>query len=242
VVVRGTSSLVLGHRSSRRLMRTIADGVDAAVPRVTKVWGTGWSRKVVVLVPSSQDELESLVGGSGDYDRIAAVATAELTGSHAVGDRILVNPPNFAKLGSLGRRVVLTHEVTHVATRDATAPGTPTWLVEGFADYVGYVGVQLPYRVSAQELRAEVRRGRLPKQLPADSDFAGSNADLAQVYEQAWLAATLLGRLYGEQALVRFYKEVGGGRTTEAAIRALLGTDTAAFTRAWRRDLTRRLG
>jgi hypothetical protein len=241
VVVRGTSTLVLGHRGSRRLMRTIADGIDAAVPRVTKVWGTGWARKVVVLVPSSQDELEGLVGGSGDYSRIAALATAELTGTHAVGDRILVNPPNFAKLGSLGRRVVLTHEVTHVATRSATAPGTPTWLVEGFADYVGYVGVQLPYRVSAQELRAEVRRGRLPKQLPADSDFAGSNADLAQVYEQAWLAATLLGRTYGEQALVRFYKEVGGGRTTDAAFRALLGTDTAAFTRAWRRDLQLRL-
>ena len=241
VVVRGTSSLVLGHRSSRGLMRTIAAGIDAAVPRVTKVWGSDWARKVVVLVPASQDELEALVGGS-DYDRIAAVATAELTGTRAVGDRILVNPPNFAKLGSLGRRVVLTHEVTHVATRAATAPGTPTWLVEGFADSVGYVGVQLPYRVSAQELRAQVRRGRVPKQLPTDSDFAGSNTDLAQVYEQAWLAATLLGRTYGEEALVRFYKEVGGGRTTDAAFRALLGTDTAAFTRAWRRDLTQRLG
>jgi hypothetical protein len=237
VVVRGKASLVLGHRGSRRLMGTIADGIDAAGPRVTKVWGTGWSRKVVVLVPSTQDELESLVGGDGDFSRIAAVATAELTGSHAVGDRILVNPPNFAKLGSLGRRVVLTHEVTHVATRTATAPGTPTWLVEGFADYVGYVGVDLPYRVTAQELRAQVRRGRVPTTLPADSDFAGSNPDLAQVYEQAWLATTLLARTYGQDGLLRFYKRVGAGATTDAAFRALFGTDTAAFNRAWRRDL-----
>ena len=242
VVVRGRSSLVLGHPDSRRLLRTIADGVDAAVPRVTSVWGTGWTQKAVVLVPSSQDELGRLIGGDSDFSRIAAVATAELAGSRAVGDRIVVNPPNFAKLGSLGRRVVLTHEVTHIATRTATAAGTPTWLVEGFADYVGYVGIDLPYRVSAQELRTQVRRGRLPAALPGNDDFAGTNPQLAQVYEQAWLAVTLLARRHGRADLVRFYRAVGSGRTTDAALQSLFHTDVEAFTQAWRLDLQARLG
>ena len=242
VVVRGRSSLVLGHPSSRRTLQTIADAVDSAVPRVTSVWGTHWAQKAVVLVPSSTAELEQLVGSDGDYSRIAAVATAELAGSRAVGDRIIVNPRNFTKLGSLGRRVVLTHEVTHIATRAQTAVGTPTWLVEGFADYVGYVGIDLPYRVSAQELRGQVRRGRVPAHLPSDADFAGSNPKLAQVYEQAWLAVTLLARQHGRDGLLRFYRSVGSGRTPDAALQSLFGTDLETFTRAWRRDLEERLG
>ncbi|MCU1672444.1 MAG: hypothetical protein JWN77_557 [Frankiales bacterium] len=240
-VVRGRSSLVLGHPSSGALLRTIATAVDAAVPRVSAVWGRQWSQKVVVLVPSTQRELQRLVGGSGDYSRIAAVATAELTGSNPVGDRILVNPPNFRQLGALGRRVVLTHEVTHVATRSATAAGTPTWLVEGFADYVGYLDADVSSRVAAQELRAQVRRGRLPAALPADGDFDGGNPRLAQVYEQAWLAAVLLARRHGAPKLVAFYRAVGSGLSVDGALRSVLGTDLATFTSDWRRDLRTRL-
>ena len=245
VAVRGRSTLVLGHPVSRPVLRTIADAVDASVPRVTAVWGPRWVRRVVVLVPADGAELQRLLGGPGDYSRIAALATAELAsgagGSAPVGDRVVVNPVNFAKLGSLGRRVVLTHEVTHVATRAQTGPGTPTWLVEGFADYVGYLGVTVPYRVSAQELRTAVRRGRVPTRLPADLDFDGGNADLAQVYEQAWLAANLLAERHGRAGLVRFYRAVAGGQPVDATLRELFGTDLRRFTADWRRDLTVRL-
>jgi hypothetical protein len=222
-------------------MRQIAAAVDAAVPRVTAVWGTGWARKVVVLVPADDKELARIVGHGG-FEQIAALATAELTdGADPVGDRVVVNPANFGKLGALGRRVVLTHEVTHVATRAATGPGVPSWLVEGFADYVGYRGLDVPYRVSAAELQAEVRRGAVPAGLPTDADFAGTNKDLATAYEEAWLAVTLLADRHGQAALLRFYRSVGGGASVEAALRAQLGTSTAAFTASWRRDLTRRL-
>lgn len=247
-VVRGLHSIVLGHPGSRSTMRRVVAGLDAAVPRVNRIWGTEWSGRVVALVPSTQAELSRVVGGHGDYSQIAAVATAELTdadaGYHPVGDRIVINPPNFAKLGSLGRRVVLTHEVTHVATRSASGPATPTWLVEGFADYVGYQGVHVPYSQSASELRAAVRKGRLPRTLPADADFSGANPDLAQVYEQAWLAVSYLAARYGRADLLRLYREVGRPGAPSAAFAdalATLGTDVAAITEGWRRDLTTRL-
>jgi hypothetical protein len=250
-VVRGRSALVLGHPASLALMRAVAADVDAAVPRVTAVWGPGWAARVAVLVPSSQAELARVVGGDRDYRQIAAVATAELTGSggyHPVGDRVVINPATFATLGPLGRRVVLTHEVTHVATRAATGPSVPTWLVEGFADHVGYAGLTVPYSVSAAELQAAVRRGDLPRALPADRDFDGGNPDLPQVYEQAWLAVRLLASRYGQDGLLRFYRAVGRAGTAQpdvavdGALRDLFGTDTARFTADWRHDLSARLG
>jgi hypothetical protein len=249
VVVRGRSCIVLGHPSSRSLMRRVATSLDAAIPRVSSVWGSGWGERVVALVPSTQAELTRIVGGNGDYSQIAAVATAEpknaQSGYNPVGDRIVINPPTFAKLGSLGRRVVLTHEVTHVATRVASGPEAPGWLVEGFADYVGYRGVRVPYSASAAELRSAVRRGRVPSALPADKDFDGNNKDLARVYEEAWLAVTLLAEQHGRDGLLRFYRQVGranaGPTAVDDAFRDLWGTSLATFTAQWRRDLVTRL-
>ncbi|GAC1609374.1 MAG: hypothetical protein NVS3B26_10350 [Mycobacteriales bacterium] len=248
-VVHGEHSIVLGHPGWGLTMRRVAAGLDAAVPRVNRIWGTGWSGRVVALVPSSQSELSRIVGGHGDYSQIAAVATAELTdanaGYHPVGDRIVINPANFAKLGSLGRRVVLTHEMTHVATRSASGPAAPAWLVEGFADYVGYQGVRVPYSLSASELRDAIRRGQVPAALPADADFDGANANLAQVYEQAWLAVTVLADRYGRDGLLRFYRTVGRPAAPSTAVddafATLWGSDLESFTAAWRRDLVTRL-
>ncbi|HWH30519.1 MAG TPA: hypothetical protein VNU26_16465 [Mycobacteriales bacterium] len=244
---RGTSSLVLGHPGSEQLLRQVGDVVDRAVPRVTAVWGPEWSQQVVVLVPSDQAELDTMLGGTTDLTSIAAVATAELTGVgedyNPVGNRVIVNPPNFAKLGRLGRQVVLTHETTHVATRAATGPDVPTWLVEGFADYVGYLDVDVPLGTSARETRDAVRGGWRPAALPADNDFNGSNPRLAQAYETSWLAFRLLVDTYGLPRALAFYRAVGASRTdgaelaVEKAFAAELGTSTAAFTALWQQHL-----
>ncbi len=120
-VVTGRSSLVLGRRGRRDLLTEIARQADLAVPRVSAVWGRDWSQKVVVLVPETQDELGTLIEEGNDLSQIAAVAVAQLGRRGdlpaAVGNRIIVNPPNFARLSRAGRRIVLQHEITHVASR-----------------------------------------------------------------------------------------------------------------------------
>jgi hypothetical protein len=252
IAVRGQSSLVLGRPDARDTLQTLAKAVDAAVPRVTRVWGDGWGQAVVVLVPGSQAELAELLGNRTDLTQIAAVATAELLespgGVTPVGDRVILNPPNFTELGTVGRQVVLTHEVAHVAARRDSGPTMPIWLVEGLADYIGYRETDVALSVAAREVRADVRAGRLPAALPADSDFDGSNPALAQVYEQSWLAVSLLADVYGQEAMLRFYRAVGadpspsGAAAVEAALGSELGTTTAAFTEQWRQDLQRRLG
>jgi hypothetical protein len=242
-VVTGARSLVLGHPGHTSLLRDVARQVDAAVPRVSNVWGTQWSRKAVVVVPETQRELAAILGDGTDLSRIAAVAVAELpadAGSHPVGNRVIVNPPNFRRLGANGRRVVLTHEVTHVATRDATGPNVPTWLVEGFADYVGYLGTGLGPKAICQELAAEVRAGKRPKELPADADFAGTNPRLAQAYEAAWLAVRLIADRVGRAGLVAFYRGAGKNDVTRA-MSLHLRTSPETFTADWRSYVAREL-
>ena len=250
VAVRDAGVLVLGHPAQRRLLDQVAALTAAAVPRVTAAWGP-WRERVVVLVPDDTAELAGLLGSQGDLSRIAAVATAELRGGTGeydpTGDRVLVNPETFTGLGAVGRQVVVTHEVAHVATRRASGPAVPGWLAEGFADLVGYTGVDLPLSVIAADLAAEVRAGRVPDALPVDADFEGDSLRLSQAYQGAWLAVRLLDERHGRAALLRFYRAVGTRRgvpaetAVEDALRTELGTTTAQLTADWRASLLRRL-
>ncbi len=104
--------------------------------------------------------------------------------------------------------------------------------------------MRLPVGVAAEELRADVRAGRLPGELPLDSDFEGSRKDLAQTYEQSWMAVVLLARTYGQASMLRLYRDAGADPSTGALGRAMakdLHTTLVAFTGAWRADLQRRL-
>ena len=242
LVRRGASCLVLGHALRVRLVEQLVGECDRAVPRVTGVWGQDWAQRVVMLVPDSVTEMASIVPEAGDLSQIAAVATAELVaptkGYHPVGDRVLVNPVTFPLLAPQGRRVVVTHEVTHVASRGATGPEVPTWLVEGLADYVGYRGTGIPVRSAAQELVGDVRAGRLPSGLPSDEAFDGGNEELAQTYEMSWLAVRLLVDTHGEDGLLRLYRRCGRGTPLPAALRDELGLSVAGLVQQWRAALT----
>ena len=244
----GRRCLVLAHPSGAGMAALALDECDAAVPRVTAVWGTGWAQKVVLEVPDTSAELQQLVADIGDVSNVAAVATAELvdpsTGYHPVGDRVLVNPKSFRDLGAVGRRVVLTHEVTHVATRSATGPYVPTWMVEGIADYVGFLHAGVPLSLSAEELRKAMRSGHVPTQLPPDSAYQGGRADLAATYEESWLAVSLIVQRYGLAAMLRLYRDVGAGRSPsslELAFATDLHTTVPAFTQAWTASLRQQL-
>ena len=227
-VVRTPDVLVLGHPESLATMQGLAAEVAADIPRVNAVWGSNWAQRVVVLVPSTQRELSQVVNDYGDLSDIAAVATAEVTvgkgDPNPVGDRIGINPANWPKLSMLGRRIVITHELTHVASRAVTSGSTPKWLAEGFADYVGYLDSGVPTTFVAQDLRSEVLTGTAPQTFPTDESFRGSSARLSQSYEASWLACRLIAQRWGQAALVRFYAAVGRSHARPAAAVAAAAT------------------
>ncbi|MFF3688408.1 hypothetical protein [Streptomyces sp. NPDC002187] len=248
-VVRGSRSLVLGVGQDGRHLRALAAAADRAVPAVSAAWPSKWTRRVVVLVPSSVEAMGRLLGApAAGYRGIAAVTTGERGPSGASSaDRVIVNPDAYAALGEFGRRVVLTHETTHVATRAHTSAATPMWLSEGFADWAAYRGVGRSAGESAPDLRDAVRGGDVPAELPSDEEFAfGGDAEaLARAYEGGWLACELIADRWGEEALTAFYTSVGGAEhrdgSVERALGEVLGTTLQEFTSLWRDYLHERL-
>ncbi|MFF9505721.1 hypothetical protein ACF1BU_08125 [Streptomyces sp. NPDC014724] len=249
-VVHGRHSLVLGVGRAQEELRRIARTADRAVPAVSTAWPRQWAGRVLVLVPHTVEDMAGLLGTpAANYRGIAAVTTGRTGGpGRAPADRVIVNPQAYDMLGTLGQRIVLTHEITHVATRTSTSAATPTWLSEGFADWVAYRTERRTAVQAAPELAAAVRRGDLPAELPTDEDFgfAGDSARLAKAYEGGWLACELIADHWGEKELLAFYRAVGGhsGRdgAVEQAMQEVLATTPQDFTARWRESLRSLLG
>lgn len=218
-------------------LRTIADEADLAVRDVDDVWTGQWSRHPLVVVPRTQQDMATLIDSDGKgLAQIAAVTTGSFESGTSRGDRIVINPAAWVTLGQLGRRVVLTHEMTHVATRATSVQAPPIWLSEGFADYVAYQASPVPTTIVASDVLDDVRDGKMPAHLPDDADFDASRGDIASAYEGAWLACRMLAARYGEKKLVGLYSSLtdssGPGWPQEAV--DALGIGAQQITRDWK--------
>lgn len=250
IVRRGAHSLILGHEQSADAMAGIEATVEAAVPAVTAVWGPDWVQDVAVIVPASDAELLAQSGESSDAS-LSVAAAAVSDGQDPVsgtvyGQRLIVNAAALAQLSPVGRQIVIRHEITHIAAAPETSATSPTWLVEGFADFVGNLGSGQPVTTTASELAAEVRHGHLPTALPTPDQFSTAGQS-AQAYEGAWLACRLIAQRAGQAGLVRFYKLVGASpeasdAAVEAAFHQVLHEGTGQFSAQWRHYLNAQLG
>jgi len=244
-LAKGEHSLVISLDSESEA-RSYVPVADKAVESVTKVWGKGWRQKVVVYLPAKQAQMENVLGAQPNtYTQIAAVTMAELD-TPAIGApvRIVANPKLFVELGKQGRRIVLTHETTHVAST-ATASPVPLWLAEGFADYVAFTAVPVQDESAAKELFKAVRAGHVPASLPSPEAFAASATELPQAYESAWLACRLIAEREGQDKLVRFYRAVHASKTSAGladAFKSVLGMTEAEFVAEWQKYLERLAG
>ncbi|TCO51973.1 hypothetical protein EV646_101969 [Kribbella antiqua] len=219
---------------------------DRAVDSVSDVWGDNWRRKVVVYLPATQAQMEYVLGAQPNtYTQIAAVTMAELDTPQAGAPvRIVANPKLFDELGRQGRRIVLTHETTHVAST-ATASPVPLWLAEGFADYVAFTAVPVQDESAAKELFKAIRAGKVPSTLPTPEAFAASSTELPQAYESAWLACRLISEREGQSKLVKFYRTVHLSKSPTGladAFRTVLGMTEQEFVVEWQKYLKRLAG
>ena len=234
-VRRTADTLVLAAGSAATADR-YAGLARSAVPAVKAV--VGGHPRVVVEVPASPAALDQALGAQeGEYAAIAAVTTFPGTGRGASAPvHVFVNPEVFGALKAAGAQLVMTHELTHVAT-DAVHSKAPQWLLEGYADHVALHGSRLPVSMTAGQIIRQVRRDGAPKSLPGAAEFDTRATHLGAWYEAAWRAVEVLGRSGSEEQLLTFYSRISHGDAVDATLRELYGFGEAELTRRWQQDL-----
>lgn len=240
--------LVAGNAPQSSLRSYLRLG-QQAVKDVAAVWKATWPRRLVVVAARTPAQArDQLAVEQADLGQVAAVTDGPQSPETglSLADRIVLNPGAFARLRPTGQQVVLSHEATHVAVRASAGGQVPTWLSEGFADYVGYRPVGLPRRAVAAELLKQVRAGKVPTTLPGDSAFDPARSTIAPSYNGAWLAMCLIADRWGQGRLASFYRAAAGPNSggqlsaarvaarTDRAFSQVLGTSTRAFTARWR--------
>ncbi|MGI8311179.1 basic secretory protein-like protein [Saccharopolyspora hattusasensis] len=245
-VRRTATGMVIGHR--RQPVERVARQLDAAVADVTRIWGSGWSQRVGVVLPESREELRSLVGPEFAVDEIAAVAVADrvdVAARRVEGPRVVLNPKAASELSDTALRVVLRHEITHTAARTDTVDGAPMWMLEGFADYVGYRGSGVAPKYIAPDLVRQLRETGLPAKLPDDGDFHQGGRRLDLAYQQSWSVVRHLAERLGERRLVDLYRRVAASNsptTVDKALRETTGLTKDQLVADWRADLPNTFG
>jgi len=235
--VRSDRTLIVYHPGAEALARRLLTVADRAYPQVGAAWTGKWERKAVILVPRNQDEAEDLVGAR-DLSRVAALASSSIESNQSgrvLGNRIVVNTTNVAGYATVDLQILITHEMTHVATR-TLGDGVPLLLVEGFADWAALQPVNLPFRITRAALAREVRSGRFDGTLPADREFRGPDAGVA--YDEGSAFCLWVARTFGAAKLRALYREFAGSSPTSAAefdrgLRRVLGLPRRTAERRW---------
>ena len=247
-VLRSDTVLVAGNAPLSTLHQRLADA-QAGQARLAHLFGT--ATPAVLVVPATAAEASAQLGsleGAGSGQVAATTEGAIGPNGTASADRVVLHPDAFARLTGEGARVVVTHELTHVAARATVAGAAPLWLSEGLAEYVAWSQVSMPVETAAQRLLTAVRANGAPAALPAATDFDPANADLATAYQASWLAVRLIATQHGEAGLMRFYRAAvapasgASGSEVEDALRTELGSTTAQFVAGWRAELDRLAG
>lgn len=241
----GAVTVLLGSgqpaRAWLRSSRAAVDAVRAALASDAADVSGGWSGNLTVEVPATRRDFETVLGADeGSYAAIAAVTLAEGPATSAAV-RVVVNPDVSRTLAPVGVAVVLTHETVHVATRSVDSPA-PTWVVEGFADYVALQVHPEAVDEAAAPLVRQIRQSGPPRALPANERFRAGEPDLAVTYAAAWSACRYVAETYSPASLGRLYAALDAGEPLARAAPDQLGVSAARLTADWRRYLRRFAG
>jgi hypothetical protein len=185
--------------------RWLAAANTAVTRDTSRLRGADWNHHVVIVVPSTEQLMERSLGvSSGSDSQLAAVSWADGSTGHPP-IRIMINPDG--QPSALATAIVLAHETVHVATRSPVSRA-PSWLVEGYADYIAYLNYPQAVQPAAERLLADVKRDDPPAALPGEDDFTAGHHDLNRSYAEAWTLCRYLADRYGDQQLWRFYRTV----------------------------------
>ena len=215
VVTTTEHGIVLSHPGNQPMVDRLVRELDTSVQAVSELWPTTWSQRVALMLPDTPGEMRALVGPDFPVESVVAVAVADRVDNKTrtvAGQRVVLSPSGVRALSIASLRVVLRHEITHLAARADTVDGSPTWLLEGFADYVGYRDSGVTLAEGAPDLAKRVRQDGPPTALPEDRAFRSRGPELDLAYQQSWSLARYIADRYGEKTLIAVYRKLAGCR------------------------------
>jgi len=223
----------LGGPRTDGLLARIGGDIGDAVSAVEKFWGTDWDRDIVVIATDSDAQFVAQAGldPNRQWTDIAAVSVADHVDfeHHSAAGQRIVLAPGAAAMSDVSLRIVLTHELFHLAARADTAADAPRWLVEGVADFVARPPAALPADAASDTA------------LPTDAELDTAGPQRAMGYDRAWWFARFVADTYGVDALRTLYVAAAGPHHADfdTAVRRALDTDPADLRVRWAHWLSR---
>jgi hypothetical protein len=212
--------LYVSHPDLLGPAQSVLNKAEEALDAVSAHWPLEWNERVVIVAPSTTEELGRLIQATFDLDVFVAFAASGVDRARdwdLVGHRILLNWPNFSRYDDSTQLSVLTHELLHVATREYSGPLVPIFVEEGVAEWV-------TGHDSASLLAGQVQNGLFDRELPLDHEFiSGSDAVILSAYQESSAAIRYAAERFGDDAVAEFYRELGTVRRSSGTWRYHVG-------------------
>lgn len=212
--------LYVSHSDLLGPAQSVLNKAEEALDAVSAHWPLEWNERVVIVAPSTTEELGRLIQATFDLDVFVAFAASGVDRARdwdLVGHRILLNWPNFSRYDDSTQLSVLTHELLHVATREYSGPLVPIFVEEGVAEWV-------TGHDSATLLAGQVQNGMFDGELPLDHEFiSGSDAVILSAYQESSAAVRYAAERFGDDAVAKFYRELGTVRRSSGTWRYHVG-------------------
>lgn len=230
--------IVVCHPEDVEPAGRMLDIAEAALPGVARVWTQPWAGRAVIVIPATPSELSRLLDATFDVSNFVAVAASSVDldeGWNPV-TRVIINPDTFLRRTRATQIRIMTHELVHVATRQASGPFVTSFVEEGIAQLAE--SEQLPRLSQA----APGLRSGFDGTLPEDFEFfSGGGAAIRRSYLKALTAAIYINERYGIAKFNDFYAALGSARIEpgvasfhlDRAMQSALGLSLAEFVRAW---------
>jgi len=229
MVVHGRTVRLVNLDEAGTLLHRVRADIGAAVSAVEQFWGTDWGHGGTpdITIMATDSDAQFVVDAHLDRRRqwtdIAAVSVADDVDLQArrVSGRRIVFAPGAGKMSESALRIVLAHELFHLASRADTALDAPRWLTEGVADFVARSPAEIPAGVGTD--------------LPSDAALEIGGAGRSTAYDRAWWFARFVADDYGADGLRRLYVAACGPGHADiaAAVREALGVDMAGLQIRW---------
>lgn len=223
-VASGKHALVIVSPVDKRRLPALVARADAAVGWVSAMWPKVGSGHPVVYALRDRAVIARYVvrdTTASDFDAVTVAAYDPAKDLPVVGSRVLFNPKFVTPASSADLLDdTLRHEFTHVAHFNDSKKGTPTWVVEGIAEYTSFRGHRADQRVS-NDIGKAARAGKLPKTLPRSTSFYSDARGIH--YGISWLAVEYFSETYGESKVRRLYTglaAIASPRDSKAALTA----------------------